>query len=176
MQKAIAIDKDKDSYYFELGALLERTGEFERAINNIKRSIELNPMHSNAHNFLGYIYAMQGKSLDTALDHLNKALSIQPKNGYFLDSLSWIYFKKGESKKALRELKKAMLYTSPDPVLYSHLGDIHFSLMNYVEAGKAWKTSLFLTLEKVDDVSGELPDPKELEIKIQKAQRFLSNN
>ena len=176
MQKAIAMDKDKDSYYFELGALLERTGEFERAVKNIKRSIELNPMHSNAHNFLGYIYAMQGKSLDTALDHLNKALSIQPKNGYFLDSLSWIYFKKGESKKALRELKKAMLYTSPDPVLYSHLGDIHFSLMNYVEAGKAWKTSLFLTLEKVDDVSGELPDPKELEIKIQKAQRFLSNN
>jgi len=176
MQKAIAIDKDKDSYYFELGALLERTGEFERAIKNIKRSIELNPMHSNAHNFLGYIYAMQGKSLDKALDHLNKALSIQPKNGYFLDSLSWIYFKKGESKKALRELKKAMVYTSPDPVLYSHLGDIHFSLMNYVEAGKAWETSLFLTLEKVDDVSGELPDPKELEIKIQKAQRFLSNN
>ena len=176
MQKAIAIDKDKDSYYFELGALLERKGEFERAVKNIKRSIELNPMHSNAHNFLGYIYAMQGKSLDKALDHLNKALSIQPRNGYFLDSLSWIYFKKGESKKALRELKKAMLYTSPDPVLYSHLGDIHFSLMNYVEAGKAWKTSLFLTLEKVDDVSGELPDPKELEIKIQKAQRFLSNN
>ena len=176
MQKAIAIDKDKDSYYFELGALLERTGEFERAIKNIKRSIELNPMHSNAHNFLGYIYAMQGKSLDKALDHLNKALSIQPRNGYFLDSLSWIYFKKGESKKALRELKKAMVYTSPDPVLYSHLGDIHFSLMNYVEAGKAWKTSLFLTLEKVDDVDGELPDPKELEIKIQKAQRFLSNN
>ena len=176
MQKAIAIDKDKDSYYFELGALLERTGEFERAINNIKRSIELNPMHSNAHNFLGYIYAMQGKSLDKALDHLNKALSIQPRNGYFLDSLSWIYFKKGESKKALRELKRAMVYTSPDPVLYSHLGDIHFSLMNYVEAGKAWKTSLFLTLEKVDDVDGELPDPKELEIKIQKARRFLSNN
>jgi tetratricopeptide (TPR) repeat protein len=176
MQKAIAIDKDKDAYYFELGALLERTGEFERAVKNIKRSIELNPMHSNAHNFLGYIYAMQGKSLDEALDHLNKALSIQPRNGYFLDSLSWIYFKKGESKKALRELKRAMVYTSPDPVLYSHLGDIHFSLMNYVEAGKAWKTSLFLTLDKVDDVDGELPDPKELEIKIQKARRFLSNN
>ncbi|HIA32781.1 MAG TPA: hypothetical protein EYN83_06080 [Nitrospinaceae bacterium] len=69
-----------------------------------------------------------------------------------------------------------MVYTSPDPVLYSHLGDIHFSLMNYVEAGKAWKTSLFLTLDKVDDVDGELPDPKELEIKIQKARRFLSNN
>jgi len=176
MQKAIAIDKDKDSYYFELGALLERKGEFELAIKNIKHSIELNPMHSNAHNFLGYIYAREGKSLDKALGHLDKALSIQPKNGYFLDSLSWIYFKKGESEKALRELKKAMVYTSPDPVLYSHLGDIYFSLMNYIKAGKAWETSLFLTLEKTDNIDNELPDPKELEKKIQKVQKILSNN
>ena len=174
MQKAIAINKDKDSYYFELGALLQRTGEFERAIKNIKYSIELNPMHSNAHNFLGYIYAMEGKSLDKALSHLNKALLIQPKNGFFLDSLSWIYFKKGESGKALRELKKAMVYTAPDPVLYSHLGDIHFSLMNYIEASKAWETSLFLTLEEKDDVDNELPDPKELEEKIQKVKNFLN--
>jgi len=176
MHKAIAIDKDKDTYYFELGALLERKGEFELAIKNIKQSIELNPMHSNAHNFLGYIYAKEGKSLDKALGHLDKALSIQPKNGYFLDSLSWIYFKKGESEKALREIKKAMVYTSPDPVLYSHLGDIHFSLMNYLKAGKAWETSLFLTLEKTDNIDSELPDPKELEKKIQKVQKLLSNN
>ena len=170
MQKAIEIDKSKDSYYFELGALLERTGEFERAIKYLKQSIDLNPMHSNAHNFLGYMYATHGKSLDKALGHLNKALSIQPKNGYFLDSLGWIYFKKGESEKALSQLKKALVYTSPDPVLYSHLGDIQFSLKNYIEAGKAWKTSLFLTLEKIDDMNSELPDPDELKRKIQKVQ------
>ncbi|SVD07363.1 uncharacterized protein METZ01_LOCUS360217, partial [marine metagenome] len=116
MQKAIAINENKDSYYFELGALLERTGKFELAIQSIKRSIELNPMHSNAHNFLGYMYAIQGKSLDKALGHLHKALSIQPRNGYFLDSLSWIYFKKGEPQRALDELKRAMVYTSPDPI------------------------------------------------------------
>ena len=176
MQKAIAIDKDKGSYYFELGALQERKGEFGLAIKNIKHSIDLNPMHSNAHNFLGYIYAREGKLLDKALGHLDKALSIQPKNGYFLDSLSWIYFKKGESEKALKELKKAMVYTFPDPVLYSHLGDIHFSLMNYIKAGKAWETSLFLTLEKTDNIDSELPNPKELENKIQKVQKLLSNN
>jgi tetratricopeptide (TPR) repeat protein len=170
MQKAIEIDKSKDFYYFELGALLERTGEFEKAIKYLKQSIDINPMHSNAHNFLGYMYATHGKSLDKALGHLNKALSIQPKNGYFLDSLGWIYFKKGESEKALSQLKKALVYTSPDPVLYSHLGDIQFSLKNYIEAGKAWKTSLFLTLEKIDDMDIELPDPEELKRKIQKVE------
>ena len=174
MQKAISINENKDSYFFELGALLERTGALDLAIQNIKRSIELNPMHSNAHNFLGYMYATQGTSLDKALGHLHKALSIQPRNGYFLDSLSWIYFKKGEPKKALNELKKAMVYTSPDPVLYSHLGDIYFSLKNYSEAGNAWKTSLVLTLEKADKTDGELPDPIGLKKKIQEAQEFLN--
>ncbi len=176
IEKAISLNEQKDSYYFELGALLERTGRFERAIHNMKRSIELNPMHSNAHNFLGYMYAIQGKSLDKAIGHLNKALSIQPRNGYFLDSLSWIYFKKGESQRALDELKKAMVYTAPDPVLYSHLGDIHFSLKNYSEAGKAWKTSLFLTRGKINDTSGELPDLKDLEQKIREAREFLNKN
>ena len=105
---------------------------------------------------------------------MHKALSIQPRNGYFLDSLSWIYFKKGEPQRALYELKKAMVYASPDPVLYSHLGDIHFSLENYLEAGKAWKTSLFLTLEKMDNSNGELPNPKDLKRKIREVQELLN--
>jgi hypothetical protein len=46
--------------------------------------------------------------------------------------------------------------------------------MNYIEASKAWETSLFLTLEEKDDVDNELPDPKELEEKIQKVKNFLN--
>ncbi|MCH8156952.1 MAG: DUF721 domain-containing protein [Nitrospinae bacterium] len=176
MRQAIALNENKDSYYFELGALLERAGEYKSAIKNMKRAIELNPMHSNAHNFLGYMYALQGESLDQALDHLQKALSIQPRNGFFRDSLGWIYFKKGESERALMELKKAMVYTSPDPVLYSHLGDIYFSLKNYFEAGKAWETSLFLTRENEKNFEGEMPNRNDLEGKIQKAQDLLNNN
>ncbi len=174
MRTAITLNDSKDSYYFELGALLERSGEYDSAIENMQRAIEINPMHSNAHNFLGYMYATQGRYLDKALTHLKKALSIQPRNGYFLDSLGWIYYKKGESQKALQEIKKAMVYTAPDPVLYDHLGDIQFSLKNYSEASGAWKTSLSLTrIKKEEDEAGELPDPKVLKEKIEKAHNLL---
>ena len=88
--------------------------------------------------------------------------------------MSWIYFKKGESQRALDELEKALVYTSPDPILYSHLGDIHFSLENYLAASKAWKTSLFLTLEKTDNSGDELPDPKDLEKKIRETEELLN--
>jgi tetratricopeptide (TPR) repeat protein len=174
MRTAIRLNDNKDSYFFELGALLERREKYSDAIDNMLRAIELNPMHSNAHNFIGYMYAQEGQYLDKALGHLKKALSIQPRNGYFLDSLGWIYFKKGESEKALTEIKKAMVYVAPDPVLYDHLGDVHFSLKNYEEASGAWKTSLSLTRVKKDEIdSGELPDQKALTDKINKVDRLL---
>lgn len=174
MRTAITLNDSKDSYFFELGALLERSGKFSGAIENMQRAIELNPMHSNAHNFIGYMYAQEGQYLDKALAHLKKALSIQPRNGYFLDSLGWIYFKKGNSQKALTEIKKAMIYTSPDPVLYDHLGDVLFALKNYEEAHGAWKTSLSLTRYKKDDPDGgEVPDENTLEEKLNKVDRIL---
>jgi tetratricopeptide (TPR) repeat protein len=177
MRTAITLNDSKDSYYFELGALLERSGKYTDAIENMQRAIELNPMHSNAHNFIGYMYAQEGQYLDKALTHLKKALSIQPRNGYFLDSLGWIYFKKGDSEKALTEIKKAMVYTSPDPVLYDHLGDVQFALKNYDEAHGAWKTSLSLTRVKRDDPDGgEVPDEKALEEKINKVDRLLQES
>lgn len=177
MRTAIQLNDNKDSYFFELGALLERREKYSDAIDNMLRAIELNPMHSNAHNFIGYMYAQEGQYLDKALGHLKKALSIQPRNGYFLDSLGWIYFKKGESEKALTEIKKAMVYVAPDPVLYDHLGDVHYSLKNYEEASGAWQTSLSLTKVKKDDADkGELPDEQALAEKINKVNRLLQES
>lgn len=176
IRKAIAIDSENPSYYFELGGLLERVNRVDEAIENMRKVLALDPRHSNAHNFIGYLYAIQGKELDKAVDHLQKALAVQPQNGYFLDSLGWIYFRKGDSVRALAEIKKAIIYISPDPVIYDHLGDIQFALKNYKEAGKAWKTSLSLTQKKIREEDTELPDPKTLEEKIHKLDNLMKNS
>jgi len=178
ISRAIEINGSKEAYYFELGALLERTGDVGGAINSMKEVLKLSPRHSNAHNFIGYLYALQGRDLDAALDHLKKALAVQPKNGYFLDSLGWIYFRRGESGKALVELKKAMIYTSPDPVLYDHYGDIQFDLKNYSEAFRVWKISRTMTKKKLEGKpSGvELPELNKLNKKIQGVKRLLNQS
>ena len=173
INKAIDLNRKKDTYYFEQGALLERLGRFDQAIQSMKQTLEINPHHSNAHNFIGYIYATQGVELDKAVGHLEQALNIQPRNGYFLDSLGWIYHKKGEPDQALLHIKKAMVYAQPDPVLYDHLGDVYFSMENLTEARKAWKTSLALTLKKLEDPSGETPDPKTLREKIRNVDQLM---
>ncbi len=175
IQQAIKLDDQKDAYFFELGALYERKGNYQRAIEAMERVIALNPNHSNAHNFIGYLYAVQGTDLDTALKHLEKALSIQPRNGYFLDSLGWIYYKKGDYESALKKIKKAMVYVSPDPVLYDHLGDVLFSMKKFSDAYVAWKTSLALTMRKLDDPTGEVPDPSKLKEKIRKTKEKMKS-
>lgn len=176
IQKAITLDDQRDVYFFEQGALLERVGQYDDAIQSMQRTLELNPTHSNAHNFIGYMYATKGEDLDKAMHHLQQALSIQPRNGYFLDSLGWIYFKKGQSAEALTHLKKAMIYTEPDPVLYDHLGDVYFNLEQVNDARKAWATSLILTRKRLEDPKGEIPNPHELEEKIQNAEQLMQKN
>jgi tetratricopeptide (TPR) repeat protein len=173
INKAIKLNDKKDTYYFEQGALLERLGQYDKAIASMKKTLEINPHHSNAHNFIGYIYATKGEDLDKAQSHLEQALDIQPRNGYFLDSLGWIYYKKGEPEQALVHIKKAMVYAQPDPVLYDHLGDVYFSMENVTEARKAWKTSLALTLKRLEDPSGEVPDPDKLREKIRNADQLM---
>ncbi len=173
MERAIEINPSKDAYYFEKGALLEKIGEIDGAIENMKKTIEINPIHSNAHNFLGYIYALQGVYLSEAVEHLKRALAVQPRNGYFLDSLGWVYFKKGEPEKALTQIKKALIYAPPDPILYDHLGDVHFELQNYQEARKAWNASLSLTVMKEGQPNVELPDRETLEQKLEKVTKHL---
>lgn len=173
INKAIKLNDKKDTYHFEQGALLERLGQFDKAIAAMKHALEINPHHSDAHNFIGYIYATKGEDLDKALNHLEQALTIQPRNGYFLDSLGWIYHKKGEPEQALANIKKAMVYAQPDPVLYDHLGDVHFSMDNVTEARKAWKASLALTLKKLEEPVGEIPDPDKLREKIRKADQLM---
>lgn len=173
IERAIALNKDRDAYHFEKGALLERMGRYEEAIESMKTALEINPNHSNAHNFIGYMYATRNVKLDKAQYHIEQALTIQPKNGYFLDSLGWIYYKKGQPEEALTHIKRAMIYTEPDPVLYDHLGDVYFSLEQIGEAQKAWKTSLVLTRQRLQNPGGEIPDPDTLEKKIEKAEQLL---
>ena len=178
IRKAIELNKKNATYYFELGALLEQVDQVDEAIKNMREVLRINPRHSNAHNFIGYLYALQGERLDQAIDHLEKALAVQPQNGYFLDSLGWIYFQQGKSKQALVEIKKAMIYTSPDPVIYDHLGDIYFDLKNYEEAEKAWKISLSLTNRKKEEASpeAELPNVSQLESKLQKLENLMKQS
>jgi tetratricopeptide (TPR) repeat protein len=141
-KKAIALNPESDRYHFNLGAAYEKMGEYERCIEAMEKAIKLNPDYANAYNYIGYIWADQGLNLEESVQKIKKALSYEPENGYFLDSLGWAYFKQGRFKEALVEMEKATTVVKDDPVILDHLGDIYRSLNRLEDAAEAYRMSI----------------------------------
>ena len=92
------------------------------------------------------------------MELINKALSKDPQNGAYLDSLGWVYFKKKDYNKAVFYLKKAADKLR-DPLIFEHLGDAYFAIGDYKKAKFWWLRSL--ELEKNPQVEKKLERVKD---------------
>ena len=102
----------------------------EKSIASMKKAIELNPQNAPALNYLGYTWAEMGIQLDEAETLIQRALKIEPNDGFYIDSLGWVYYQKGDYVKAVEQLERAVEITVDDPTIIEHLGDA------YEKAGK----------------------------------------
>jgi Flp pilus assembly protein TadD len=91
----------------------------------MRRAIDINPSNAPALNYLGYTYAESGKRLDEAEKLIKRALNIEPEDGFYVDSLGWVYYQKGEYQKAVDQLERAVNLTGSDPTITEHLGDAY---------------------------------------------------
>ena len=66
---------------------------------------------------------------------------VDPENGAYMDSLGWVYFKKGMFEEALKQLETASQLIE-DPVVFEHLGETYIKLGKQEEAAQAWKKAL----------------------------------
>ncbi len=70
-------------------------GRFDQAVAEFRRVIVLDPKHAEAYNYVGYMFAEKGVRLDEAERLIQKALELEPENGYYIDSLGWAYYQQG---------------------------------------------------------------------------------
>ncbi|HTC21598.1 MAG TPA: tetratricopeptide repeat protein, partial [bacterium] len=147
--------------YFNLGVLRDKEGNFEEAINMMKKVIEVQPDNADAFNYIGYSYADKGIRLDDAKKYVEGALKLDPDNSYYLDSLGWVYYQKGlyqdaqaQFEKAIKLLKSAQ---KDDSVIFDHLAQVLMKLGQKDDAVAQWKKALQLD-----------PDNKDYSQKIQK--------
>jgi tetratricopeptide (TPR) repeat protein len=97
------------------------------------------------------------------MELIQKALKLKPKSGYIIDSLGWVYFRKGLYDEALHYLKKAAKLTSNDPTINEHLGDAYFKKKNFEKALEHYKKALSL----------KHPEENKVKQKIVDVERFL---
>jgi len=150
----------------ELATLYERNGDFDGALERIIRLYEKDPEDASVNNYYGYLLAEKGERLDFAEQLVRKALVSEPENGYFLDSLGWILFRKGDAEGALQVLLEATGHAGEDPVIWDHLGQTYETLGDGAKAVESYRKSLSIdeeneqVLERLEMMEDAAPSEK----------------
>ena len=81
-------------------------------------------------NNLAYLLAVQGNDLARAKELALKAVTAEPENASYLDTLGWVLFKLGEYDKARDILDKAAGIDTREPEILDHLAQVYEKLGN----------------------------------------------
>jgi len=127
---------------FALAASLERSGSWEAAESEFRALLGEHPEDASALNYLGYMYADRGVHLEEAREMLEKAVSLEPTSGAFIDSLGWVYFKLGNLELAEKHLTEAARLVPSDPTVNEHLGDLYRAQGDLARAEAAYRKAL----------------------------------
>lgn len=144
-QKAEELSRDpaeKEGVWFMLGAIYERQKKFDKAEEQFRKVLDVNPSNASVLNYYGYMLADRGVRLDEATSLIERAVTQEPNNGAYLDSLGWAYYKQGKLAEAEDYLRKAAARSSHDPTILGHLGDVYMKLGQSERAADLWERAL----------------------------------
>lgn len=143
VRQAIKMDPRREEFIFYLGVIYEKTKDYDKCVREMKRVLEINPKHADALNYIGFLYADRNENLAQALSYVNQAMALDPDNGYYEDSLAWVYYKQKKYALALEEIQKSVGHLKEkDATIYDHMGDIQAALGNWQQAAEAYSTSV----------------------------------
>ncbi len=134
--------RDREMVWFVLGGIYERQKFLDRAEEEFKKTLAVDPQNAPVLNYYGYMLGDLGQRLDEAATMVQQALQQEPFNGAYLDSLGWIYYKQGKYPEAEATLRKALEHEGHDATIHSHLGDTYAKLGKTDWAAAEWEKSL----------------------------------
>jgi tetratricopeptide (TPR) repeat protein len=134
--------RDNETVWFMLGTIYERQKFFDRAEEEFKKALAVDPKNGQVLNYYGYMLGDLGQRLDEAESLVHRALNEEPANPAYLDSLGWIYYKENRATEAETTLRKAAQRDSHDPTIHAHLGDVYAKLGHNDLAASEWEKSL----------------------------------
>jgi tetratricopeptide (TPR) repeat protein len=155
-ETAVAIDRfgDDRDLIFTRAAALERLDRFEESEALFRQLVDTEPNDANAANYLGYMWADRDVRLEEALELIARAVSLDPGNSAYLDSLGWVHFRLGDLAEAERWLRRAVDLGGNlgDGTIYCHLGEVLLAGGDRTEARRYLVLGLDMGCEDPDHV------------------------
>ena len=127
---------------FELADMYHEAGMKDAAEKTLLRALRLDAGHPGANNYLGYMWAEEGRNLAEAERMIRAALEADPDNRAYRDSLGWVLYRRGDFERAWIHLQAAAACARPDAVVLDHLGDVLYRLKRTDEALRTWEQAL----------------------------------
>ncbi|MBI2173749.1 MAG: tetratricopeptide repeat protein [Candidatus Omnitrophica bacterium] len=143
-EAAVSFQDEYAPAHFYMAAQLDELKRSKEARTQLRRTLELDPNHADAMNYLGYLDAVEGVNLYEAKSLIERALVLDPGNGAYLDSLGWVCYKMGRMAEAVVLLERAAKRIDTDPAVFDHLGQVYFSLREWEKARENWQRALQL--------------------------------
>jgi tetratricopeptide (TPR) repeat protein len=104
-----------------IGLIYDKQGDFDKAIDNFTKTIEINPNDADAYYNRGIAYGKKGE-FDKAIVDFTKAIEINPKYADAYNNRGMAYRKKGELDKAIADYTKTIEINSNDADAYNNRG------------------------------------------------------
>ena len=126
---ALDVNPKVSSIQHTMAIMFEDMADTDRSDSLFLYLIEKNENDAIGLNDYAYIISERKESspddLHYALELAGRAISIEPDNAAFLDTIGWIYFKMGIYDKAQKYLEKSLKINEDNPVILEHMGDIY---------------------------------------------------
>lgn len=127
VQRAIALDSDRDVFQHTLGEMQLQAGRLDESEAAYLRARELNPNLTSAHSGLGQIAFLRGE-LENAERHFRIALRADGDDAQSLAGLGNIHFSRGELRRASAHLTRAAELTPNDALIQGSLANVMLAL------------------------------------------------
>jgi tetratricopeptide (TPR) repeat protein len=122
--------------YYRMDKLDKSFAEFDKAIS-------LNAENIVVLNNYSYYLSVNGMHLDKALEMIKQVIEAEPNSPTYLDTMAWVYYKRGEYEKAETAIKKALNNGGDKSSgILEHYGDILYRSGSKKQAVKQWKKAL----------------------------------
>ena len=137
---------DRDLFLY--ASNLDKIGKWKEARVLFLELLKKNPQDTFTLNYVSYKLALKNQELELALDLIKKALVLDPDNGYFLDTLGWVEYKRNNFNSAVYFLEKSVSILPRSAEVINHLGDCYFMLNRKKEAIFEWNKALKYETDK----------------------------
>jgi tetratricopeptide (TPR) repeat protein len=106
--RAIVLRPDSVTALNNRGLIFYQQGDLARALADFDAGLAADPENADLYNNRAYAAAALGGDLDQALEDADQATRLEPENGNFMDTLAFVYVRRGEYDRAVVSATRAI--------------------------------------------------------------------